>query len=173
MRIWILMGGILALAACQAAPDAEIQADAEPAAEVMAGEFDGVAYGEPLTLTTLTPVSAILDRPDDYVGELVMVEGVVTDVCDAMGCWMMIAAEGDGEALQVKVDDGVIVFPQEATGQRARVEGVVEKIERTEEEAVAAARHRAEERGLEFDPSTVTGPETIYRVKVHGAVIAE
>lgn len=173
MRTWMLMGGILALAACQAAPDPETEADAEPAAEVMAGDFEGTAYGEPLTLTTLTPVSALLDRPDDFVGERVMVEGVVADVCDNMGCWMEILGERPGDQIQVKVDDGVIVFPEEATGQRARVEGVFEKIERTEEEAVAAARHRAEERGLEFDASTVTGPETVYRIKAEGAVIAE
>lgn len=173
MRKLMLTGAVLALAACQAAPDPETQVDAEPAAEVMAGEFEGTAYGEPITLGILTPVDAILDRPDDFVGELVLIEGVVTEVCDAMGCWMKIAGEREGEALQVKVDDGVIVFPEEAIGQVARVEGVVEKIERTEEEAIAAAQHRAEERGIEFDPTTVTGPETIYRVKAHGAIIAE
>jgi hypothetical protein len=96
----------------------------------------------------------------------------VVDVCDHMGCWMDIVTDDD-RTIRVKVDDGVIVFPQNATGQRVRVEGVVEKIERTEAEAIEAARHRAEERGLEFDPTTVTGPETIYRIKATGALIAE
>lgn len=169
----MLLGGILTLAACQAAPDPETRADADPAAEVTAGEFEGTVYGEPLTLTVMTPVSAILERPDDFVGERVMIEGVVAAVCDNMGCWMDIRGENDVGTIQVKVDDGVIVFPEDAIGRRARVEGVVEKIERTEEEAVAAARHRAEERGLEFDPDTVTGPETIYRVRADGAIIAE
>jgi hypothetical protein len=173
MKKLLLAGAVLALVACQDAPEPEMQVEAEPAAEIMAGEFEGTAYGEPITLATLTPVDAILDRPDDFVGELVLIEGVVTDVCDMMGCWMQIQGDREGQTLQVKVDDGVIVFPQEATGQLARVEGVVEKIERTEEEAIEAARHRAEERGLEFDPATVTGPETIYRVKATGAIIAE
>lgn len=158
----VMLGAIIvALAACQSEP---------PATE--AGPFDGTPYGEAITLTTLTHVAVILERPDDFVGERVLVEGTVADVCDHMGCWMDIMGEDEGQKIQVKVDDGVIVFPQSATGQRARVEGVVEKIERTEEEAMEAARHRAEERGLEFDPATVAGPETVYRIKATGALIA-
>jgi hypothetical protein len=153
----------LILAACQSAPPPEAQAE----------EFDGTPYGEAITLTTLTHIATILEAPDEFVGERVLVEGTVADVCDNMGCWMDILGEAEGQKIQVKVDDGVIVFPQEATGHRARVEGVVEKIERTEEEAIAAARHRAEERGLEYDPATVSGPETIYRIKAHGALIAD
>jgi hypothetical protein len=163
MRSMILLGGLLALVACQAGP--------QPAAE--AASFEGEPYGEELTLTTLTHIAVILEHPEDFVGERVMVEGRVTDVCSNMGCWMDIIGDDDSQKIQVKVDDGVIVFPQEARGRRARVEGVMEKIERTEEEALAAAQHRAEEQGLEFDPGTVTGPETIYRIKALGAVIAE
>ncbi len=154
--LWILIP-VLVLAACQAAP----------------APFEGTAYGEPLTLTETTRVSAILESPESYLGERVMVEGSVAEVCSNMGCWMDILAKDGESRLQVKVDDGVIVFPQEATGRLARVEGVVEKLELTEEEAVEAARHRAEEQGKTFDPATVTGPVTTYRIRGAGAVIAE
>jgi hypothetical protein len=150
------------LVACQAAPLPEAQPE----------EFDGTPYGEAITLSTLTHIAAILATPDAFVGERVLIQGVVADVCDHMGCWMDILGEAAGQKIQVKVDDGVIVFPQDATGHRARVEGVVEKVERTEAEALAAAQHRAEERGLEFDPGTVTGPETIYRIRALGALIS-
>ena len=53
----------------------------------------------------------------------------------------------------------------------ARAEGIVEKLEYTEEEALERARHQAEEHGTEFDPSTVTGPETVYQIKGIGAVM--
>jgi hypothetical protein len=46
-------------------------------------------------------------------------------------------------------------------------------VERTHEEAIAAAQHRAEERGEHFDPASVTGPEVTYRIRGLGAVIAE
>lgn len=134
---------------------------------------EGEAFGEPLTLTETTPVSAILDDPEAWVGERVLVEGMVVEVCEKRGCWMDIAAGGDYEKIQVKVEDGVIVFPLTARGKTARVEGTVEKLELTYEEALAAAQARAEEHGEEFDPSTVTGPETTYRIRGIGAVIAD
>jgi hypothetical protein len=86
---------------------------------------------------------------------------------------MDIAADGDFEKIQIKVDDGVIVFPLTARGKTARVEGTVEKVELTYEEALAQARERAEEHGEAFDPSTVTGPQTLYRIRGHGAVVSD
>ncbi|MHC4822206.1 MAG: DUF4920 domain-containing protein, partial [Planctomycetota bacterium] len=93
--------------------------------------------------------------------------------CEMRGCWMDIASDREFEKIQIKVDDGVIVFPMTAKGKSALVEGVVEVLELTHEEAIEAARHKAEEHGEEFDPSTVTGPETTYRIRGHGAVITD
>jgi hypothetical protein len=157
---------VVLLGACGAAPPAD-----EGSRE--AGPFDGTPYGEAIALTTLTHIAFIVDDPESFVGDTVLVEGLVTDVCDRMGCWMDLVDDVEGRKIQVKVDDGVIVFPESASGHRARVEGIVEKVERTEEEAIAAARHHAEERGLEFDPASVSGPETIYRIRALGALIAE
>jgi hypothetical protein len=128
-------------------------------------------YGEDLTLSETTSVSAILAEPEAYIGQQVLVEGTVVDVCEKRGCWLAIAGDGDGEQIRVKVEDGVIVFPMDARGLQARVEGVVEKLEFTMEETLERARHQAEEHGTEFDPSKVTGPETIYQLKGLGAVI--
>jgi hypothetical protein len=172
MRIPMLVTGVLLLAACQGAPPPETQVDAESAAEVMAGEFEGTQYGDPLTLTTLTPVSVLAARPDDFVGRTVMVEGVIAEVCDRMGCWMDLYADDGESKFRVKVDDGVIVFPAEASGHRARAEGVVEKVERTHEEAIEHARRHAEEDGEAFDPESVPVPESTFRIKATGALIA-
>ena len=134
---------------------------------------DFTAYGEDLTLSETTSVSAILADPETYIGHQVLVEGTVVDVCEKRGCWLAIAGDGDGEQIRVKVEDGVIVFPMDARGLRARVEGVVEKLEFTMEEALERARHQAEEYGTEFDASKVTGPETIYQLRGLGAVIGD
>jgi len=128
-------------------------------------------YGEALTLTETTPVTTILDDPEAWVGERVLVEGMVVEVCENRGCWMEVAAGREHETIRVKVEDGVIVFPLTARGKTARVEGTVEKVELTYEEAVEQARHQAEEHGEEFDPASVTGPETTYRIRGLGAVI--
>ena len=69
------------------------------------------------------------------------------------------------------VKDGEIIFPMEAIGQNALVEGKVYKIDLTKEEAVEYFEHIAEESGKEFDPSAIAGPMTIYQIKGLGAEI--
>jgi hypothetical protein len=138
-----------------------------------APETSGTVYGEKLTLTDTTLVSAILARPTDYVGERVLVAGIVVEVCEMRGCWVELGSDKEFERIRVKVEDGVIVFPMSARGRRAVVEGVVEEVALTLEEAIEQAKHHAEEHGLEFDPESVTGPTTVYQLKGIGAVIEE
>jgi hypothetical protein len=130
-------------------------------------------YGEALTIAETTSIPDILADPDSYVGEQVRVEGKVVEVCQSMGCWMALTARDSSDPLRVKVEDGVIVFPQTAVGYHAKVEGVMEKIELTEEQALARAEHHAEEQGLEFDPASVTGPAVIYQLRGLGAEIED
>lgn len=127
--------------------------------------------GEPLTLTEVTKVSEINKNPDQYVGKRVLIEGLIIDVCAARGCWMDIASDVPFEKIQVKVVDGEIVFPMEAKGQTARVEGIAEELKLSKEQAIEMGKHRAEEQGTTFDPSTVTGPVSFYRIRGLGAVI--
>lgn len=169
---------LLALGACQAGADAPVSG-AEAAREAVAvsvfdvSSFTGTTYGEPLTLTEVTAVSTILDDPAGYLGKRVLVRGMVVEVCEQKGCWMDIASDRDFEKIQVKVDDGVIVFPLTARGKQAVVEGVVEQLELTYEQAVEDAKHKAEEHGTEWNPSTVTGPVTIFRIRGVGAIVAD
>lgn len=173
MRLMTILAGALALSACSDVPEARTAEAAEPAVSVVAG-FEGTAYGEPLTLTEITEVSTILENPAEYIGERVLVKGMVVAVCEMKGCWMDIASDREFEKIQVKVDDGVIVFPLTARGRDAIVEGIVEELQLTYEQALAQAEHRAEEQGEEFDPSSVPeGPQTIYRIRGIGAVVAD
>jgi hypothetical protein len=128
-------------------------------------------YGNEITLKEKTSISDILSNPEDYLDKTVLVEGEVLDVCPKMGCWMEIKSDVEGEKIKVKVKDGEIVFPEEAKGKDALVEGKVYKIDLTVEEAVEYYEHQAEERGQEFDPSTVTEAVTIYQIKGIGAEI--
>jgi len=128
-------------------------------------------YGAELTLTEKTSISSILEDPESYLDKTVLIEGEVLEVCPMMGCWMEIKSD-DGEGMiKVKVKDGEIVFPVEAKGKTALVEGKVYKIELTQEKAIQHFEHVAEEKGETFDPSTITGPMTIYQIKGLGAVI--
>jgi len=127
-------------------------------------------FGKDISLSEKTKISDILADPESFVGKTVLVEGEVLDVCQHAGCWMELKSDGDGK-IKIKVKDGDIVFPVSAKGGKAVAEGTVYKIELTQEEAIKYFEHIAEESGKEFDPSTVTGPITIYQIKGIGAEI--
>ena len=98
-------------------------------------------YGKGVTLASATPIAQLLGRPAEFSGKTVRVEGVVTEVCTAMGCWMALAPEGQpkGSTVLIQVEhDGVIVFPLSARGHKAAAQGVVEKIEGGEGREAAA-----------------------------------
>lgn len=132
---------------------------------------NNLKLGEPLSLTEVTKVSEINAHPAKYLGKKVLVEGLIIDVCAARGCWMDIASDLPFEKIKVKVVDGEIVFPMEAKGKLARVEGVAEEIKLTKQQAIKMAKHHAEEQGTAFDPTSVTGPVSFYRIRGLGAEI--
>lgn len=130
-----------------------------------------IKLGEPLTLTEVTKISEINKNSAKYVGKRVLIEGMVINVCAARGCWMDISSDVPFEKIQIKVVDGEIVFPLEAKGKTARVEGIAEELKLSQEEAVELARHQAMESGGTFDPASITGPVNYLRVRGLGAVI--
>jgi hypothetical protein len=144
---------------------------------ILIAQNDNEVLGSEITLFEKTKISDILADPESYLDKVVLIEGEVLDVCPAMGCWMELRSDSQSEEseiiqkIKVKVKDGEIIFPVEAIGQNALVEGKVYKIDLTEEEAVEYFEHKAEESGKEFDPSTIAGPMTIYQIKGLGAEI--
>jgi len=101
-------------------------------------------YGAGVSLNETTPITRVIEKPADFEGKTVKVEGVVTAVCTMMGCWMALAPDGAADAartMMIKVDDGVIVFPVTAKGRRAVAQGVVERVGGDAESREAAAEH--------------------------------
>ncbi|HSM52158.1 MAG TPA: DUF4920 domain-containing protein [Thermoanaerobaculia bacterium] len=134
----------------------------------------GTVYGEGVRLAETTPAAAILDRPEEFAGQTVRIEGTVVEVCQKMGCWVAISAGEEGRELRVKVEDGVIVFPASARGKRAMAEGAVETRELSREEWIARLEHQAEEQNRPYDPAAVgDGPFRQTRVMGTGAVICD
>ena len=95
------------------------------------------SYGAGVSLKDTTPLTQIIEKPANFEGKTVRVEGTVTAVCMHMGCWMALTPDNasDSKTMLIKVDDGVIVFPPSAKGRRAVAQGVVERI-------VEVVRHR-------------------------------
>jgi len=132
-----------------------------------------VKLGKPLALKQQVPIAQLADQPDKYVGKEVQVKGRVRDVCLHMGCWMELFDEASGKSIRVKVKDGEIVFPAEAIGKTAVAEGKLAKLVLTKEQAIAQAKHEAEENNRKFDPASITSGKTIYQIQGSGAVILE
>lgn len=127
------------------------------------------AVGSAITVEETTAIATILAAPDDYAGKTVRVEGDVDGVCTRKGCWMDVA-DADGRRLRVQVDDGVLVFPAEAVGQRATVQGTVTIEELSRDSWIAWQRHLAEEGGKPFDETAVgEGPFRMITLAGEGA----
>ena len=129
-------------------------------------------FGEPLTSgLEATPIEQIVADPDSWLGKHVRIEGRVSGVCAHQGCWLDLVSTDDS-TLRVKVDDGVIVFPQDALGLEATAEGTVEILEMDREQYEGWMRHQAEERGEEYDPMELDeGPHRVVRLRGLGATI--
>lgn len=128
-------------------------------------------YGKPLTDATPVKVSELMAKPDAYVGKVVKIEGLVTEVCPKRGCWINVAGDKEFQTIRVKVEDGVIVFPLTDKGKKVVAEGTFTKMELTKEQAIERAKHHAEETKTKFDPASVTGPQTVYQIQGTGAVV--
>ncbi len=138
---------------------------------VAAGSAEKV-YGDGITGVESTEISRILENPEGFEGKTVRIEGKVVDVCRHMGCWMDI--EDSTGRIQIKVDDGVIVFPSTAVGKNTIAEGKVEVLSLTKEKYVGWLEHLAVEKGKTFDPTTVGDPPyKIVRIRGTGAEIEE
>ena len=135
---------------------------------MIAGE---TRLGKALAPGTPVSVSELMRAPDASVGKVVQVKGKITEVCEKMGCWMQLV-DADG-GVRVKVNDGDIVFPKSSIGKTAVAEGTLKKLELTKEQAIARAKHEAEERGTKFNPASVQSGAVIYQIQGTGAVIFE
>jgi hypothetical protein len=126
------------------------------------------AFGAGVSLTETTPLPQVLERPSDFEGKTIRVEGTVKAVCAHKGCWMAFAPDRtpDGRTLLVKVDDGVIVFPLSAKGRRAVAQGLMQRIRANDAEGQQAAAEHAQHAGA------VGGARpTAWQLKATGALV--
>jgi len=133
-------------------------------------------YGQEITLTEKAKISEILENPANFEGKKVLVEGTVVNVCEKRGCWIELASDKEFETIRVKVKDGEIVFPMEAKGKTALVEGEFYSfnVESEAECGGDCADHKKEgnEEGKKEDcKHEKKEVKTIYQIKGLGAKI--
>ncbi len=129
-------------------------------------------YGQPLEGAEEVSVSTILQDPLAWQDKTVRITGTVREVCRKMGCWIDVE-DASGVSIQVKVEDGVIVFPVSSVGRQVVAEGRVEVRELTREQYQEWIRHLAEEQGTTYDPSAIGEPPyRLVRLRGLGAEIS-
>ncbi len=138
---------LFALSACQASAPTSTQADPAASQDIGPGggvrggmgqgpkdgpkqasaaaikALDKTKFGSPITETTTTPLPAIVKDPSGFNAKTIRTEGMVSAVCQSMGCWMQIA-DASGKA-HIKMAGHSFFVPKESSGHRAVVQGKV------------------------------------------------
>ena len=131
-------------------------------------------YGDDFNYDSIQSISSLIDNPNQFLDKQIVTEGKIVDVCPMKGCWIEIKDSDSGQIIRVKVQDDVIIFPEDSKEKKVIVNGVFTKIEFTEDQAVKWKIHLAEEKELKLEESDVTldSSDLIeYRIKGLGAKI--
>ena len=90
-------------------------------------------FGEPLSEGTAVPLATIAAAPEAYAGKTVKTEGEISAVCQRMGCWMEMRADGVAP-VRVPMAGHSFFLPKDVSGRHATVEGEVAVRELSEDE---------------------------------------
>lgn len=81
-------------------------------------------FGTALTDRPATSLAEISASPDAYADQIVRTSGTIERVCQAMGCWMELRAEGV-EPVRVPMAGHSFFLPRDVAGRPAEIEGRV------------------------------------------------
>ena len=82
-------------------------------------------YGQIISLEEITDLDNLLQSPNNFINEEILIAGEIADVCPMRGCWIDVKQPNSDSKIQVKVTDGKIVFPLSSKGKQIKVQGVV------------------------------------------------
>lgn len=70
------------------------------------------------------PLATVLEKPEAYTENAVVVEGVIEKNCERKGCWMQLAPKAGAAGVRVTFKDYGFFVPLDSKGMQARAEGV-------------------------------------------------
>jgi len=112
-------------------------------------------YGEVLSDGHIYSVAELLSAPEKNIGNSVLINGVISEVCPMRGCWIQVKDNNSKESIRIKVADGAIVFPISSKGKNVIAEGQFSKLVLSEKQAIKWKVHLAAEKGIELDTAKV------------------
>src|SRR5262245_11988576 len=85
-------------------------------------------YGAPISGRPSEELARVLENPERFAGQEVVVSGQVRRACTRMGCWIELAAGSDPEtpACRVMFHGHGFFVPTDSAGSDARVQGRLE-----------------------------------------------
>lgn len=93
---------------------------------------DAIQRGEPIAADAKSvTVAQLMNTPEAYGEDPVVVEGVISKVCRLRGCWMKLSSEAGGVGVQVTFKGFSV--PRDSMGLKARVAGIA-KVKREDGE---------------------------------------
>ena len=131
-------------------------------------------YGNDFSYNSIETISSLTDNVDEFLNKEIVTEGQIVDVCPMKGCWIEVKDFGSQQIIRVKVQDDVIIFPQDSKEKKVIVNGIFSKIEFTEDQAINWKIHLAEEKGIKLNKGDISlEPSDLveYRIKGLGAKI--
>lgn len=78
---------------------------------------------EEVATTDVLEVDDLLDRPEEYAGQTVTVEGVCSHRCKHGGCKIFLMGSDDSKTLRVEAGEEIGGFPEECVHSIVRVTG--------------------------------------------------
>src|SRR5215203_4637126 len=119
----LLITACAAGAAAQEAHHGQQQKQETTAAEASDRVLRGEAIGAD---TRRVSFADALKEPQKYADKAVVIEGVVTRVCQAEGCWMEIGPKSKGDGHIRVTFDHKFAVPKDASAMNFRAEGTLE-----------------------------------------------
>lgn len=117
---------LCACAASAAAQDAHHGQPHKPEATAAAAESGRLIRGEAIAADTKRISFAdALKEPQKYDGKKVVIEGLVTRVCQAEGCWMEIGPKSKGDGKIRVTFDHKFAVPTDSSTMNFRAEGTL------------------------------------------------
>jgi hypothetical protein len=153
IRPALLSLSLVALTACAKDPPPPIEPPARTTP--VAPSLAPLQLGEPISAST-TSLSEIATHVADFRGKTIATTGVVTAVCQEMGCWMEI--KDDKSAAHIRMHGHSFFVPKTASGHHARVQAtLVDADDKTEcdeeggDAGHAMAKVELDATGIELD----------------------
>jgi hypothetical protein len=127
----------------------------------------GMLYGKSIDPSvSMVTYSDLVGNMNESNGKILVVIGTVSEVCQAMGCWMTMSENGTTTRVKTLHE---FLLPKDVAGREAIVTGKFNITEISEEDA----RHFNEESSNPKNSNDIVGPQKAFEIEATGIVILD